>query len=229
MEDGRGVLAQLASTDPCALPAASALARAAPAEDARFEDFAALAQQLSPGSADLEAELSRRWSALALRGEAAAPAQAGLNAASRRTAVAEIMGRAALEGTQQEEVLAPQPEARHNPQACLRHRQRLQADCLTAAPQERILAALLAIPDEAERLAAVDDALTPPEAGAVDDGAGDELLSTTPLQLLRAIDLSLQRLQRGAPHLSASLLLAGGGGADAAALGRLRAAVLARV
>ena len=114
VEDGRGVLAQLASTDPCALTAASALARAAPAEDARFEDFAALAQQLSPGSADLEAELSLRWSALALRGEAAAPAQAGLNAASRSTAVAEIMGRAALEGAQPQDVLAPQPEARDN-------------------------------------------------------------------------------------------------------------------
>ena len=75
----------------------------------------------------------------------------------------------------------------------------------------------------------MDDALTPPEDGAVEDGAGDELLFTTPLQLLRAIDLSLQRMQRGAPHLSASLLLAGGGAADAKALERLRAAVLARV
>ena len=224
MEDGRSVLAQLASTDPCALPATSALAPA-PAEDARFEDFAALAQQLSPGSADLESELSRRWSVLALRGEAAAPAQAGLNAASRRNSAAEIMGRAALEGAQPEEVFTPQAEVRfchalQGQYALLAH---------LPSPQERILAALLAIPDEAERLAAVDDALTPPEAGAVDDGAGDELLSTTPLQLLRAIDLSLQRLQRGAPHLTASLLLAGGGAVDAAALQRLRAAVLARV
>ncbi len=99
--------------------------------------------------------------------------------------------------------------------------------------QERILAALLAIEDDAERLAAVDDALTPPEAGAADnddDGEGDELLFTTPLRLLRAIDLSLQRLERGAPHLSASLQLAGGGVADAAgALAQLRAAVVLRV
>ena len=226
VEDGRSVLAQLASTDPCALPATSALAPA-PADDARFEDFAALAQQLSPGSADLESELSRRWSALALRGEAAAPAQAGLNAASRRNSAAEIMGRAALQGAQPEDVLTPQPEVRCS------HRCKsspLLPPLLTLpSPQERILAALLAIPDEAERLAAVDDALTPHDADAVDDGAGDELLSTTPLQLLRAIDLSLQRLQRGAPHLAASLLLAGGGAADAAALERLRAAVLARV
>ena len=109
MEDGRGVLAQLGSTDPCALPPASALA---PAADARFEDFAALAQQLAPGAVGLEAELSRRWAALALRGEADALAQAGLNADSRRTAVAEIMGRAALEGAQPEEVLCPQAEVR---------------------------------------------------------------------------------------------------------------------
>lgn len=87
--------------------------------------------------------------------------------------------------------------------------------------QERILAALLAIADDGERLAAVDDALTPPEgplgeAAPADEEVGDELLFTTPLRLLRAIDLSLQ--------------LAGGGNADAAAaLAQLRAAVVARV
>ena len=201
------MLAQLGSTDPCALPAPAVPAQLAEQPAARFEDFAALAQQLSPGSAGLEAELSRRWAALALRGEQAAPAQADLNSASRRSSAAELMGRAALDGAQPDEVLRPQAE-------------------------ERILAALLAIDDDAERLAAVDDALTPPDAGAVaaDDGEGDELLFTTPLRLLRAIDLSLQRLERGAPHLSASLQLAGGGVADAAgALAQLRAAVVARV
>ena len=68
------------------------------------------------------------------------------------------------------------------------------------------------------------------EASPADEEVGDELLFTTPLRLLRAIDLSLQRLQRGAPHLSASLQLVGGGNADAAAaLAQLRAAVVARV
>jgi hypothetical protein len=41
----------------------------------------------------------------------------------------------------------------------------------------------------------VDDALTPPEAGAADDGEGDELLFTTPLRLLQAIDLAIQRVR----------------------------------
>ena len=108
LEDGRAVLAQLGSTDPCALPAASPAQLASRDGDARFEDFAALAQQLSPGSVGLEAELSRRWAALALRGEQDAPAQAGLNAASRRKSAAELMGRAELAD---EDVLRPQAEA----------------------------------------------------------------------------------------------------------------------
>ncbi len=41
----------------------------------------------------------------------------------------------------------------------------------------------------------MDDALTPPEAGAADDGEGDELLFTTPLRLLRVIDLALARVR----------------------------------
>ena len=62
--------------------------------------------------------------------------------------------------------------------------------------QERILEALLSIPDAAERLACVDDALTPPPPGAAPPGDDeDELLFTTPLKLLRVIDLTLQRVR----------------------------------
>lgn len=104
LEDGRSVLAQLGR------PEAEALAPAAPA--AALEDFAALAQQLAPGSAVLEAELGRRWAALAVRGEETAPQQAALNAASRRSSAAELMGRAQLGGAQPDEVLRPQPEVR---------------------------------------------------------------------------------------------------------------------
>jgi hypothetical protein len=118
LEDGRAVLAQLGSTDPCALPAAAPAALTQQGADARFEDFAALAQQLKPGSAGLEAELSKRWAALALRGEQEAPGQAGLNSASRRSSAAEIMGRAALDGAQPDEVLRPQAEVKT---PCLHH------------------------------------------------------------------------------------------------------------
>ena len=58
--------------------------------------------------------------------------------------------------------------------------------------------ALLSIPDAAERLACVDDALTPPPPGAAPPGDDeDELLFTTPLKLLRVIDLALQRVRCG--------------------------------
>ena len=54
----------------------------------------------------------------------------------------------------------------------------------------------MSIPDAAERLACVDDALTPPPPGAAPPGDDeDELLFTTPLKLLRVIDLALQRVR----------------------------------
>ena len=75
--------------------------------------------------------------------------------------------------------------------------------------QERILAVLLAAPDASQRRAMLAEALSPPEGvvhfGGADSAHGgfeeaeedDELLFTTPLRLLQAVDAALARLGSG--------------------------------
>jgi len=101
-----------------------------------------------------------------------------------------------------------------------------------ASPAQRILEAVVGMPEEEWPLV-LPDAFTPPGAG---EGAaprgGEDLLWTTPLGLLHAIDLEAQRCRGEGPGVARpGRELAGGREADAAArerarrLGALREAV----
>jgi hypothetical protein len=114
------VLASLGGAEPAQLPpgadepAAAALARAGGSLDARLEDFALLSSSGSAGGApaQLDEALSRRWAALALRGEDTAALQGARNASSRRDSAAELMGRAQLAAAQAGDVMRPSAEVR---------------------------------------------------------------------------------------------------------------------
>jgi hypothetical protein len=116
LDDGRAVLAALGATvalPPGAQAQPAALQRAGGSADVRAEDFAALAApQTADGTAQLDAQLSRRWAALALRGEDTAPQLLARTADSRRASAAALMGRADLAAEQAARVLLPQAEVR---------------------------------------------------------------------------------------------------------------------
>jgi hypothetical protein len=99
---------------------------------------------------------------------------------------------------------------------------------------------LLSIPDGMDRVAAVDDALTPPSADDVPSAAqapgnmplGDEMLFTTPPRLLAAIDRALVgALMRGSEigRREGQPQLGGRVTGTVAALQQLRDAVLQRL
>lgn len=115
------------------------------------------------GEAEVADLLAQRWAALAARGQAAAPLQRRLNADSRRDSAAALIGRAPAANA----LSALQPSA-----------------------DSRILDELLSC-GEKELGAMLDEALTPASAGHFVDDL--ELLSTTPLRLLAAVEGSLGR------------------------------------
>ena len=99
---------------------------------------------------------------------------------------------------------------------------------------------LLSIPDDRDRVTAVDDALTPASADDVPSSAevpgdaplGDEMLFTTPPRLLAAIDRALVgALMRGSEEgrRAGQLQLGGQVTGTVAALHQLRDAVLQRL
>jgi len=140
----------------------------------------------APAAAEADAaQLGARWQALALRGEAGAGAQRGANAASRRDSAAALLGRVALAG---HPALSP-----------------------AAGPrvEARILAALLGEGDTAARALLLEEALTPPALGQRGDGE-EELVSTTPVALLAAVEGALGRGEEPSAALRAlrALLLA---------------------
>ncbi|CAL5224445.1 g7132 [Coccomyxa viridis] len=67
-----------------------------------------------------------------------------------------------------------------------------------ADPASRILEALLNVPDQAERLQMLPEALQAPDpaTAAAEEDLETELLWTTPVRLLQAIDVALLRMQR---------------------------------
>jgi hypothetical protein len=181
------------------------------------------------------AQLRQRWAALAVWGVENAPGQEALNAMSRRQSATELLGRAQLGVTQVQAVKLPIVEVRGVPQDGTSCCHVLTQQCLPL--QDRILAVLLSIQDEAERLAAVGDALTPCAAESEQAGdADEEMLSTTPPRLLASIDRAMALAMRGTSDgnatmpPSAPLLLPGGSIDDTVqALRRLRDVVIKRL
>jgi len=82
---------------------------------------------------------------------------------------------------------------------------------LAAAPEERILDALLSVIDPLERVVLLEDALTPADESDADSASDEEdVVSTTPLRLLQFVDKQLIAAKKGttAPSPGATTLLA---------------------
>lgn len=66
-------------------------------------------------------------------------------------------------------------------------------DAATAA--DRILAVLLQIPDEQERIGMVAEAFIPPATETIDELPEEELVHTSPMRLLQAVKLAIRRIE----------------------------------
>lgn len=106
--------------------------------------------------------------------------------ASRATALTEVLGRKIVLNSGQEMVAFGEANA-----------------------AERILGVLVEVDDREERISMLQDACTPPqeysdETAAAVDSQEEEEVYTTPLQLLQAVDLWLQRIAKGTNNVSRS-------------------------